>query len=71
MEPLLVFFVLLVAYCGWLTIMDELRPVRPLPGRRPIMERRRVQRPVKCPVKTVGRAGGVAADWPVHAKGSA
>ncbi len=71
MEPLILFLLILVGYCGWLTIMDELRPARQ-PVRRTVMARRRLAKRVTAtPARTAGRAGGAAVHWPVPVKGSA
>ncbi len=67
MEPIVVFAAGLVLYCGWLTLLDELREWR----------RSRFVRKVKkafarkqFKAATVCRGGGGAAHWPVPLKGS-
>lgn len=75
MEPIVIFSVGLVAYCGYLTFMDELRDWQKarVPKTRKVRRNSTIILPGKTPVSSSGRCreGGAGAHWPALLKGSA
>jgi hypothetical protein len=73
MEPIVIFAAGVVFYCGWLTVRDDLREWRRSRFARKMKKvvASRQQRLGRLRAAAAGRADGVAAHWPMPAKGSA
>lgn len=72
MELLVLFAVVLVVYCGWLTILDELRTWRRWKQVVPVKKRRHPKASTRATLFSgYGRAGGGGGRWPAPVRGSA
>lgn len=74
MEPMVVFSVALVIYCGWLSWLDALRDRQQRRAPRIVKVRQRKLSPAPggaIPSSGRGRGDGGGGHWPALAKGSA